>query len=406
MSVWYHGSEMLFIVDSFSLVESPHNVISENSSIINSSLANGFSHMTINGSHSYSHMTSGESHMTTPVMNKINDTSLSSVDTSIVHPILHNDLSLHDHMTPELIHMTPESKLHKESLTSTPLSKSRDIHDLGLEHSTAGKLTMSTKISFVKHEKPSTPVRVSLSSVGGLKKQLQLLKELVLQPLSDPAILVGSGVQFPHGVLLYGPPGTGKSLLTDALVSEATNCTIFNISDMLMEGEIEVKIEQVFSEAEEKAPSLIVINEVDLLCPHRELNPSENERRSTGALIKCLDSINHKPLQLHVVAIATTNRLDSVNASLRRPCRFDIEIEITVPSMNERKEILDILLKDVPNSLNSDEVEKIAQMTHGYVGADLKVSGHIHRHICNFVDMYCINILIQYHDIVLAFRLY
>ena len=390
---------MLFIVDSFSLVESPHNVISENSSIINSSLANGFSHMTINGSHSYSHMTSGESHMTTPVMNKINDTSLSSVDTSIVHPILHNDLSLHDHMT-------PESKLHKESLTSTPLSKSRDIHDLGLEHSTAGKLTMSTKISFVKHEKPSTPVRVSLSSVGGLKKQLQLLKELVLQPLSDPAILVGSGVHFPHGVLLYGPPGTGKSLLTDALVSEATNCTIFNISDMLMEGEIEVKIQQVLSEAEEKAPSLIVINEVDLLCPHRELNPSENERRSTGALIKCLDSINHKPLQLHVVAIATTNRLDSVNASLRRPCRFDIEIEITVPSMNERKEILDILLKDVPNSLNSDEVEKIAQMTHGYVGADLKVSGHIHRHICNFVDMYCINILIQYHDIVLAFRLY
>ena len=218
-----------------------------------------------------------------------------------------------------------------------------------------------------------------LSAVGGLKDQVQQLWKLVVSPLTIPE-LTSAGIEFPRGVILHGPAGVGKTLLARALLGEV-NChrSFLSAAELLVSGEeCTTKLDRVISEARQQAPSLVVVDDIDMLCPRRETSSSDAERRASAALLNVLDTLPALPQ--HVVLLATTNRLEAIDSSLRRPGRFDSEVEIPAPTVSDRNEILTILLQGREHSLTEDEVEQVSRVAHGYVGADLKaVCQEAHR---------------------------
>lgn len=235
-----------------------------------------------------------------------------------------------------------------------------------------GKLAVSTKIHFmngtVKTRLGKLP---SLCDVGGLQEQVQLLNQLVMWPLTYPE-LTSSGQEFPHGLLLHGPTGAGKSLLARALLG-AVPChqSYISAAELLVSGEgCATKLEQVMSDAQQNAPSLVVVDDIDILCPRRETGPSDAERKATAVLFHVLDSLTS--MSQHVVLLATTNRLEAIEVCLRRPGRFDREVEIPAPTAPDRRKIIDILLQGKSHSLTDCEIEELSLSAHGYVGADLR----------------------------------
>ena len=309
----------------------------------------------------------------TPPSESLSESFCQMTISSPVHVTLSS--SCDGHVTP---HMTPGRGYSSGMSSLTPNGAEGDSAE-GEESPPAligqmkiGKIAMSTKIKFLKQDRQDLPVPGScFSSIGGLKKQIQLLQELVVLPLTDAGILHDSGVSFPHGVLLHGPPGTGKTLLAEAVVGEVS-CPyqIVNPSDLLLEGGGAKLLEELISATNGNAPQLIVINDIDYLCTERD---SASSYQNWRIVLKLMDLINQDSYPNHTVVIATANKLDSVDSSLRRPCRFDLEIEVPAPSAKERKEILEVLLREMSNSLSDDEVETISSLAHGYVGADLKV---------------------------------
>jgi len=212
--------------------------------------------------------------------------------------------------------------------------------------------------------------RVTYEDIGGLSAEIKKVREMIELPMKHPELFERLGVEAPKGVLLYGPPGTGKTLLAKALASE-TNAHFETLSgpEIMSKyyGESEEKLRQLFKTAEEQAPSIVLIDEIDSIAPKREEVTGEVERRVVAQLLALMDGMEARG---KVVVIGATNRPDSLDPALRRPGRFDREIEIGVPNRPSRLEILQIHTRGMPLAKDVNQ-EKLADVTHGFVGADL-----------------------------------
>ncbi|HUS75546.1 MAG TPA: CDC48 family AAA ATPase [Methanothrix sp.] len=212
--------------------------------------------------------------------------------------------------------------------------------------------------------------RISYEDIGGLSAEIKKVREMIELPMKHPELFERLGVEAPKGVLLYGPPGTGKTLLAKALASE-TNAHFETLSgpEIMSKyyGESEEKLRSLFKTAEEQAPSIILIDEIDSIAPKREEVTGEVERRVVAQMLALMDGMESRG---KVVVIGATNRPDSLDPALRRPGRFDREIEIGVPNRQSRLEVLQIHTRGMPLSKDVNQ-EKLADVTHGFVGADL-----------------------------------
>jgi transitional endoplasmic reticulum ATPase len=213
--------------------------------------------------------------------------------------------------------------------------------------------------------------RVSYEDIGGLKNEVQKVREMIELPLRHPEIFDRIGIEAPKGVLLHGPPGTGKTLLAKAVANE-TNANFFSISgpEIMSKfyGESEERLREVFKEAEENAPSIIFVDEIDSIAPKREEVSGDVEKRVVSQLLTLMDGIQSRG---KLVVIGATNRPNAIDPALRRPGRFDREIDIGIPDEHGRLDILLIHTRGMP--LTEDvNLESIAKVTHGFVGADLE----------------------------------
>ena len=238
------------------------------------------------------------------------------------------------------------------------------------EAAVAGMITSSTSI--VVGDSSPRPVRgMGYDSVGGLEKAIQLMRELVELPLRFPELWTTAGVPTPKGVLLHGPPGCGKTLIANALVEETgAHVVIINGPEIMARkgGESESNLRQAFLEAQEKAPSIIFMDELDSIAPKRDQAQGETEKRVVSQLLTLMDSLKTNS---NVMVIGATNRPNVIESALRRPGRFDRELEIVIPDEDGRHEILKIKTKDM--QLDPDvDLFQIARDTHGFVGADLQ----------------------------------
>jgi transitional endoplasmic reticulum ATPase len=218
----------------------------------------------------------------------------------------------------------------------------------------------------------SSVPRITYDELGGLKKEVQKIREMVELPMRHPELFDKIGVEAPKGVLLYGPPGTGKTLLAKAVAGE-TNAHFISLSGPEIMGkhygESEERIREIFTQAEENAPSIIFIDEIDSIAPKRDEVSGELEKRIVSQLLTLMDGMKSRG---KVVVIAATNRPDSIDPALRRPGRFDREIEIGIPDDEGRLDILSIHTRGMPIDEKVD-LKQISKVTHGFVGADLEV---------------------------------
>ncbi|MGA2664595.1 MAG: CDC48 family AAA ATPase [Nitrososphaerales archaeon] len=219
---------------------------------------------------------------------------------------------------------------------------------------------------------PNTGVpRITYEDIGGLTNEVQKIREMIELPLRHPEIFERVGIEAPKGVLLYGPPGTGKTLLAKAVANE-TNANFYSIGgpEIMSKyyGESEERLRQIFKEAQEGAPSIVFIDEIDSIAPKREEVSGEMEKRIVSQLLTLMDGLEARG---KVVVIGATNRPDALDPALRRPGRFDREIEIGIPDEKSRLEILHIHTRGMP--LDQDvKLEEVARVSHGFVGADLQ----------------------------------
>ena len=214
--------------------------------------------------------------------------------------------------------------------------------------------------------------RITYDELGGLKNEVQKIREMVELPMRHPELFDKIGVEAPKGVLLYGPPGTGKTLLAKAVAGE-TNANFVSLSGPEIMGkfygESEERIREIFTQAEENSPSIIFIDEIDSIAPKRDEVSGEVEKRIVSQLLTLMDGMKSRG---KVVVIAATNRPDSIDPALRRPGRFDREIEIGIPDAEGRFDILSIHTRGMPIDEKVD-LKQISKTTHGFVGADLEV---------------------------------
>ena len=212
--------------------------------------------------------------------------------------------------------------------------------------------------------------RVTYEDIGGLENEIKMVREMIELPLKHPELFERLGIEAPKGVLLHGPPGTGKTLLAKAVANE-TNANFYSLSgpEIMSKyyGESEENLRNVFKEAQENAPSIIFIDEIDSIAPKREEVHGEVERRIVAQLLALMDGLEERG---KVVVIGATNRINAIDPALRRPGRFDREIEIGIPDKKGRREILEIHTRGMPLAKDVD-LNKIAEITHGYSGADL-----------------------------------
>ncbi|MCE5296066.1 MAG: CDC48 family AAA ATPase [Euryarchaeota archaeon] len=239
----------------------------------------------------------------------------------------------------------------------------------------AGIVTVGDHTEFVVKTEPTEARDASVTSityddVGGLDEELQRVREMIELPLKHPELFDKLGIDAPKGVLLYGPPGTGKTLLAKAVANEA-GASFYSIQgpEIISKfyGQSEEKLRERFEEAEKNAPSILFIDEIDSIAPKREEVSGELERRVVAQLLTLMDGMSGRG---QVIVIAATNREDSIDPALRRPGRFDREIEIGVPSKFGRKEILEIHTRGMP-LVEGFDLDRFAATTHGFVGADL-----------------------------------
>ncbi len=217
----------------------------------------------------------------------------------------------------------------------------------------------------------STIPRITYDELGGLKNEVQKIREMVELPMRHPELFEKIGVEAPKGVLLYGPPGTGKTLLAKAVAGE-TNAHFISLSGPEIMGkyygESEERLREIFKQAEENSPSIIFIDEIDSIAPKRDEVTGEVEKRIVSQLLALMDGMKSRG---KVVVIAATNRPDSIDLALRRPGRFDREIEIGIPDDQGRYDILSIHTRGMPIDEKVD-LKQISKITHGFVGADLE----------------------------------
>ncbi|MCY0883839.1 MAG: CDC48 family AAA ATPase, partial [Acidianus infernus] len=237
----------------------------------------------------------------------------------------------------------------------------------------AGIVMVTDETSINISDKPVEQTRyprVTYEDIGGLKNIIQKVRELVELPLRHPELFKRLGIEPPKGVLLYGPPGTGKTLLAKAVANETdAYFTSINGPEIMSKfyGESEQRLREIFEDAKKHAPAIIFIDEIDAIAPKRDEVIGEVERRVVAQLLTLMDGLESRG---NVIVIAATNRPNAVDPALRRPGRFDREIEIPLPDKQGRLEILQIHTRNMPLAKDVD-LEKLAEVTHGYTGADL-----------------------------------
>lgn len=228
--------------------------------------------------------------------------------------------------------------------------------------------------------------QVTYEDIGGLTDEIKKVREMIELPLRHPEIFEKLGIEAPKGVLLYGPPGTGKTLLAKAVANES-NAHFISISgpEIMSKfyGESEARLREIFKEAREKAPSIIFVDEIDSIAPKREEVTGEVERRVVSQMLSLMDGLEARG---KVIVISATNRPNAIDPALRRPGRFDREIEIKVPDKKGRKDILAIHTRNMPLS-DDVNLDKVASISHGYVGADLE-------YLCKEAAMKCLRRLL------------
>ena len=265
----------------------------------------------------------------------------------------------------ELMDFTPAMKEIKFAVVST---SPKDIVIVG--PNTDVQLHESP-VDVSKIEGVGNLVDVSYEDIGGLKEEVKKVREMIEIPLKRPELFEKLGIAPPKGVLMHGPPGTGKTLLAKAVASESdAHFIAINGPEIMSKyvGGSEENLREYFEEAEENSPSIIFIDELDAIAPKREETNGEAERRTVAQLLTLMDGLKSRG---QVVVIGATNRPDSLDPALRRPGRFDREIEIGVPDAEERKEVLEIHTRNMPLAEDVD-LDKISTTTHGFVGADLE----------------------------------
>ena len=228
--------------------------------------------------------------------------------------------------------------------------------------------------------------QVTYEDIGGLTDEIKKVREMIELPLRHPEIFEKLGIEAPKGVLLYGPPGTGKTLLAKAVANESAAHFISISGPEIMSkfyGESEARLREIFKEAREKSPSIIFVDEIDSIAPKREEVTGEVERRVVSQMLSLMDGLEARG---KVIVIAATNRPNAIDPALRRPGRFDREIEIKVPDKKGRKDILLIHSRNMPLTDDVD-LEKMAAVSHGYVGADLE-------YLCKEAAMKCLRRLL------------
>ncbi|MEM2240396.1 MAG: CDC48 family AAA ATPase [Candidatus Bathyarchaeia archaeon] len=233
-------------------------------------------------------------------------------------------------------------------------------------------ITSRTNVQVLSEPVPEKTglIRVTYEDIGGLKEAIQKIREMVELPLRHPELFQRLGIEPPKGVLLYGPPGCGKTLLAKAVANESeANFFSINGPEIMSKfyGESEARLREIFQKAQENAPSIIFIDEIDAIAPKREEVTGEVERRVVAQLLALMDGLESRG---NVIVIGATNRVNALDPALRRPGRFDREIEIGIPDKNGRYEILQIHTRGMPLAEDVD-LNKLAEITHGYTGADI-----------------------------------
>ena len=239
-----------------------------------------------------------------------------------------------------------------------------------------GKVTAETRLTILNEpalEGKGLP-RTTYEEVGGLHEEIQRVREMVELPLRHPELFQRLGIDPPKGVLLHGPPGCGKTLLARAVANESeANFLSINGPEIMSKfyGESEARLREIFQQAQQNAPSIIFIDELDAIAPKREEVTGEVERRVVAQLLALMDGLSGRG---NVIVIGATNRPSALDPALRRPGRFDREIEIGVSDKKGRHEILQIHTRGMPLAEDVD-LKKLTEMTHGYTGADLSSLG-------------------------------
>jgi transitional endoplasmic reticulum ATPase len=234
------------------------------------------------------------------------------------------------------------------------------------------KITPKTKLvihSKIIQEK-AFRTSVTYEDIGGLQEQIQRIREMIELPLRYPELFQKLGIEPPKGVLLYGPPGCGKTLLAKAVATEAeANFILINGPEIMNKyyGETEARLREIFRKAEEEAPSIVFIDEIDAIAPKRSEVTGEVEKRVVAQLLALMDGLEARG---QVIVIGATNRPNALDPALRRPGRFDREIEIGIPDKKGRREILQIHTRGMPLAEDVN-IDRLAEMTRGYTGADL-----------------------------------
>jgi transitional endoplasmic reticulum ATPase len=228
-----------------------------------------------------------------------------------------------------------------------------------------------TKLTILADATVSRKPRVTYEEIGGLKEKIEKLREIVELPLRHPEVFQRLGIEPHKGIMLYGPPGCGKTLIAKALASESeANFYSINGPEIMNKyyGETEARLREMFKEARENAPSIIFIDEIDAIAPKREEAFGDVEKRVVAQLLALMDGLSERG---NVIVIGATNRPESVDPALRRPGRFDRELEIGVPNIEGRIEVLQIHTRGMPLSEDIN-LKKLASELHGYTGADIK----------------------------------
>jgi transitional endoplasmic reticulum ATPase len=236
---------------------------------------------------------------------------------------------------------------------------------------TIARIERSTKLNIVATTSPDKKPRVTYEEVGGLKDQIKRLREIVELPLRHPEVFAKLGIEPHSGILMYGSPGCGKTLIAKALASESeANFYIINGPEIVNKyyGETEARLRDIFKEAKESAPSIIFIDEIDAIAPKREEAFGDVEKRVVAQLLALMDGMSDRG---NVIVLGATNRPESIDPALRRPGRFDREIEIGVPNTEGRDEILMIHTRGMPLASDID-LQGLAYELNGYTGADIK----------------------------------
>ncbi|MBP5203568.1 MAG: AAA family ATPase, partial [Candidatus Methanomethylophilaceae archaeon] len=212
--------------------------------------------------------------------------------------------------------------------------------------------------------------RATYDDVGGLSEEIRKIRETVELPLKHPELFDRLGIEAPKGVLLYGPPGTGKTLIAEAVANES-GASLFSVRgpEIISQyrGGSEERLRDVFKAAAAKAPSIVFLDEIDSIAPNRDVAGGDAERRVVAQLLTLMDGLGSSD---DVIVIGATNREDALDPALRRPGRFDREIEIGIPGRKARRDILDVHTKNMPLADDVD-LDRMATVTQGFTGADL-----------------------------------